>query len=90
MNIQTTLPLAAALLAAAILANLDGGSAPSSTEAPPRIVDLPAITVRPAAGDAAYHQAHKIVELDAVTVHPEPGDMAAYVVARVRAADCLC
>lgn len=41
-----------------------------------RIVDLPTVTVRPAAEDLAFYQANKIVDLAAVTVHPEPEDLA--------------
>lgn len=77
MNTRILLPLTAtALLAVAITSVPVGIPSLPVAEASPRIVDLPAITVRPAREDAAYYQAHKIVDLAAVTVYPAATDQA--------------
>ena len=91
MNTRIILPLTAiALLAVAITIALVGTPSLPVVEASPRIVDLPAITVRPAVEDAAYYQAHKIVDLAAVVVYPDVGDLAFFVADTARIADCLC
>jgi hypothetical protein len=85
MNTKTFLPLTAAALFAVCSgsmliasqsynakANADIAAAPVAT----RIVDLPAVTVRPSAEDLAYYQANKIVDLAAVTVRPSAEDLA--------------
>ncbi len=91
MNTRILLPLTAiALLAVAITAVLVGTPSLPVAEASPRIVDLPAITVRPAVEDAAYYQAHKIVDLAAVVVYPDARDLAFFVADTARIADCLC
>jgi hypothetical protein len=79
---------AAGLLAMANAPAPDGnpsGAAPTSS----RITELPAISVRPAAEDAAWYQAHKIVDLDAVLVRPDSRDLALFVADTVRSLDCL-
>lgn len=43
-----------------------------------RIVELPAVRVRPDVEDVAYYQAHKIVDLTAVTVPPAVADQASF------------
>ncbi|MCY7313869.1 MAG: hypothetical protein LH491_09650 [Pseudoxanthomonas sp.] len=86
MKTKTLLPLTAAALFAAcagamfisgqsITANAASMSAPASTH----IVDLPTVTVRPAAKDLAYFQANRIVDLATVTVHPQADDLAIFV-----------
>jgi hypothetical protein len=91
MNTRILFHLAAiALLAvAAASAPVRSPSLPVA-EVSPRIVDLPAITVRPAAEDAAYYRAHKIVDLAAVSVYPEAAERTWFVADAVRAGDCLC
>lgn len=83
MNTKNLLPLTAAALFA-----LCAGSALVSTHTARAdaasnlaIVDLPTVTVRPAAEDLAYYQANKIVDLAAITVRPDPQDLGAYVAA---------
>ncbi|MET0815641.1 MAG: hypothetical protein ABWX88_10670, partial [Pseudoxanthomonas sp.] len=51
-------------------------SAKTSVRAANAIVDLPALTVRPAFEDAVYYQSHKIVDLATVTVRPAAEDLA--------------
>ncbi|MGH8061152.1 MAG: hypothetical protein ACREO7_03955 [Pseudoxanthomonas sp.] len=55
-----------------------------------RTTELPAVSVRPAAEDAAWYQAHKIVDLDAILVRPDTRDLALFVADTVRTLDCLC
>ncbi len=83
MNTKTLFPLTAAALFALSLS-----AAPLSSDrqhervvvpAAIEIVDLPSITVRPAAEDAAYYRANKIVDLAAVSVRPDPQDLAYFV-----------
>lgn len=91
MNTRILLPLTAtALLAVAITSTLVGTPSPPVAEASPRIVDLPAITVRPAAEDAAYYQAHKIVDLAAVIVYPAAGDQAFFLADTALRASLAC
>ncbi len=83
MNTKTLFPLIAVTLFAV---SLSAASLSSDRQhervvatAGMEIVDLPSITVHPAAEDAAYYRANKIVDLDAVSVHPEPQDLAYFV-----------
>lgn len=80
MNSKRFLPLvaAAALAATFVFPSLVDQPSASVAEASPRIVDLAAITVRPAAEDAAYYRAHRIVDLPVVTVHPAAADHASF------------
>ncbi len=91
MNTQSLLPLTAALFSvvagAALLASTSGpqpARAPAATTAADsaRIVDLPAVSVRPDPQDLAFFQASRIVDLDTLTVRPDPADRAAYLAAR--------
>lgn len=73
LNHLSAIAIAIAVVATALLAV---ASLPQRTEtgsiaaaASGRIVELPAVSVRPAPEDAAYYQARKIVELPVVTVH---------------------
>lgn len=91
MNTRILLPLtAAALLAVAITSALVGTTSLPVAEASPRIIDFPAITVRPAAEDAAYYQAHKIVDLAAVIVYPAAGDQAFFLADTALRASLAC
>ena len=85
MNAKTLIPLTAAALFAvcagsmlmagqSLAANATADTATAST----RIVNLPAVTVRPDAKDLAYFQSHKIVNLATVTVRPDARDLAQY------------
>ena len=74
INTKILFPLTAALLVVAATSALVGTPSLPVAEASPRIVDLPAITMRPAVEDAAYYQAHKIVDLAAVIVYPTARD----------------
>ena len=80
MSSKRFLPLVAAgaLAATIVFPSLVNQPSASVAEASPRIVDLVVITVRPAAMDAAYYQAHRIVDLPAVTVQPEAADQASF------------
>lgn len=80
MNSKRFLPLAAAaaLAATIVFASLMDQPSASVAEASPRIVNLAAITVRPAAVDAAYYRAHRIVDLPVITVQPEAADQASF------------
>lgn len=84
MNTKTLLPLTAAALFAACTASMllsarDFSNAPlASSAVSDTIVDLPTVTVRPAAEDLAWYQSHKIIDLAAVTVRPEAADLAYY------------
>lgn len=88
MNTKTLLPLTAAALFAACTASMllsarDFSNAPlASSAVSDTVVDLPAVTVYPAAEDLAYYQSHKIVDLAAVTVRPEAIDLAYYQASR--------
>lgn len=88
MNTKTLLPLTAAALfvacsAAMLLSARDFNAAPMASSAVSEtIVDLPTVTVHPAAEDLAWHQSRKIVDLAAVTVRPEPIDLAYYQASR--------
>lgn len=87
MNTKTLIPLTAAALFAvcagsmlmagqSLAANVNAmaNTAPASS----RIVNLPAVTVRPDAKDLAYFQSHKIVNLATVTVRPDARDLAQF------------
>ncbi len=82
MNTKTFLPLTAAALFAVcsgsmLLASQSyDAKAADKTSVAAHVVDMPTITVRPAAEDAAYYQANKIVDLAAVTVRPAAQDLA--------------
>ncbi|RZA37467.1 MAG: hypothetical protein EOP92_00120 [Lysobacteraceae bacterium] len=82
MNTKTFLPLTAAALFAVcsgsmLLASQSyDAKAAAKTSVAAHVVDMPTITVRPAAEDAAYYQANKIVDLAAVTVRPAAQDLA--------------
>ena len=81
MNTKTLIPLSAAALFAIVAGSLvaaHSSNTASVASAPTQssIVDLSAVTVRPAFEDAAYYQAHKIVDLAAVTVRPAAADLA--------------
>ena len=81
MNTKTFLPLTAAALFAVcsgsmLLASQSYDAKATDNTAAAKIVDMPTITVRPAAEDAAYFQANKIVDLAAVTVRPAAQDLA--------------
>ena len=89
MNTKHLIPLTAAALFAVCAgsalistqsyeANARAAAAPAAA----RIVDLPAVTVRPEAGDLAYYQANKIVDLAAVTVRPDARDLAFFLADR--------
>ena len=81
---------AAALLAVATTSALVGTPSLPVAEASARIVDLPAITVRPSVEDAAYHRAHKIVDLAAVIVYPAAGDHAFFLADAALSASLAC
>ena len=83
MNTKTLLPLTAATLFAVCAGSMlissqsyADASATASVPASSHVVDLPAVTVRPAFEDAVYFQSHKIVDLAAVTVRPAAADLA--------------
>ena len=82
MNTKTFLPLTAAALfavcAGSMLISSQSYSQANAKTASvsSHVVDLPAVTVRPAFEDAAYYQANKIVDLAAVTVRPAAEDLA--------------
>ncbi len=82
MTIKHLIPLTAAALfavcagSALISAQSYQTNAPATALVVTRIVDLPPVTVRPAAEDAAYYQANKIVDLAALTVRPDARDLA--------------
>ncbi|HYM85519.1 MAG TPA: hypothetical protein VET30_02165 [Pseudoxanthomonas sp.] len=84
MNTKTFLPLTAAALFAVcagsmLIASQSNHAQATASVATPslsHIVDLPAVTVRPSAEDAAYYQANKIVDLAAVIVRPAAEDLA--------------
>ncbi len=83
MNTNSLLPLTAAILFSVCAGSMlistqstNAATASASAAANSHIVDLPAVTVRPAADDLAYFQANKIVDLAAVTVRPEANDLA--------------
>ena len=80
MNSKRFLPLiaAAALAATMFFPTLTDQPSSSVAEASPRIVNLAAITVRPAAVDAADYRAHRIVDLPVITVQPESADQASF------------
>lgn len=92
MNTRILFHLTALTLLAVATASaaLVGSPSLPVAEASPRIVDLPAITVRPSMEDAAYYQAHKIVDLPAITVYPDARDLGFLVADTVRMVDCLC
>ena len=87
MNAKTLIPLTAAALFAVCTSSMliashsyaANAATHAAAEASTHIVDLPAVTVRPAAEDLVYFQANKIVDLAAVTVRPAAEDLAAYV-----------
>jgi hypothetical protein len=82
MNTKTFLPLTAAALfavcAGSMLISSQAYNEANAKTAPvaSRIVDLPAVTVRPSFEDAVYFQSNKIVDLAAVTVRPAAEDLA--------------
>jgi uncharacterized lipoprotein YajG len=81
MNTKTLLPLTAATLFAVCAGSMLISSqsyAEANAKAPvaSHVVDLPAVTVRPAFEDAVYYQSNKIVDLAAVTVRPAAQDVA--------------
>ncbi len=80
MNSKRFLPLAAAAALAAMIVFPSRVNQPpaSVAEASPLIVNLAAITVRPAAVDTAYYRAHRIVDLPVITVQPEVADQASF------------
>lgn len=84
MNARILLPLTAAALVAASVsaASISTSHQHDAPSAATRIVDLPTITVRPAAEDLAYYQANKVVDLAAVTVRPQPEDRAYFLAMR--------
>ena len=90
MNSKRFLPLvAAAALAAVIIPPLADRPSVSVAEAS-SIVDLAAITVRPASADAAYYRAHRIVDLPVVTVHPAAADQASFLAGLALQASLAC
>ena len=89
MNAKTLIPLTAAALFAvcagsmlmagqSLAANANANATADTATASTRIVNLPAVTVRPDAKDLAYFQSHKIVNLATVTVRPDARDLAQY------------
>ena len=86
MNAKTLIPLTAAALFAVCTSSMliashsyaANAATHAAAEASTHIVDLPAVTVRPAAEDLVYFQANKIVDLAAVTVRPEASDLAQF------------
>ena len=87
MNAKTLIPLTAAALFAVCASSMLIASHSYATNAATHaaaqantqhIVNLPAVTVRPAAEDLAYFQANKIVDLATVTVRPEASDLAQF------------
>jgi len=80
MNINSSyLPLAAAALFALCAGSAVIASQSAETDGfqvATHIVDLPSVTVRPAAEDLAFYQANKIVDLAAITVRPQAEDLA--------------
>ena len=72
-------PVVAVVLAAAIVFPLRMEKpSPSVAAASPRVVDLAAISVRPATVDAAYYRSNRIVDLPTVTVRPAAADQASF------------
>lgn len=69
-------PFAAAGLLVAAMAAANRVDSPTDAPASALIADLPAITVRPDAQDAAYFRMRRIVDLPRITVRPEPADLA--------------
>ncbi len=81
MNAKFLFPLIAATSLVACVAT---ESVPEFA-APPvstTIVDLPTISVFPAAEDLAYYRANRVVDLAAISVQPEPEDLAFYLARR--------
>ena len=88
MNTKTLLPLSAAALFALCAGSMvlstnsfADNHVASATVAPvaARVVDLPAVTVKPDAADLTHYLTYKdakVVNLPAVTVHPESTDLA--------------
>ena len=83
MNTKTFLPLTAAALFAVCSGSMllasqsyDANASAKTEATAAKIVDMPTVTVRPSAEDAAYYQANKIVDLAAVTVRPAAEDLA--------------
>lgn len=91
MNSKRLLPFVAVVLLATALvpAVMENLSFPVA-EASPRIVDLAAISVRPAPVDAAYYRAHRIVDLPAVTAHPAAADQAMFLAGAALEASLAC
>jgi hypothetical protein len=88
MNTKHLIPLTAAALfavcagSALISTQSYEANAQAAAAATARIVDLPAVTVRPGAEDLAYYQANKIVDLAAMTVRPDARDLAFFLADR--------
>jgi hypothetical protein len=84
-------PVAAVLLAATIVLPLRVEKpSPSVAAASPRVVDLAAISVRPAAADAAYYRSNRIVDLPAVTVRPAAADQSLFLAGLALQASLAC
>ena len=90
MNTKTFLPLTAAALFAVCAGSMllagkthSAASVVAQPAAELRIVDLPAVNVRPAAEDLAIYQASRIVDLAAITVRPAAEDLAIYQASRI-------
>ena len=92
MNSKRFLPLVAAAALAAMIVSPSRVDQPSASvaESSPLIVNLAAITVRPAAVDAAYYRTHKIVDLPVITVRPEAADQAAFLAGLALQASLAC
>lgn len=82
MHASTLLSLTAAglfsLCAGSMVLSQQPTAAPAAATVAPRIVDLPAVAVRPDPADLAYLQALRahVVDLPAVVVHPSAADLA--------------
>jgi uncharacterized lipoprotein YajG len=65
-------------------------TSPIAAPAVDRIVDLPTVTVRPAAQDAAYYQAHRIVDLAVIIVYADAADQASFLADTALRASLAC
>jgi len=84
-------PVAAVLLAATIaFPSWVEKPSPSVAGASPRVVELAAIIVRPAAVDAAYYRSNRIVDLPTVTVRPTAADQALFLAGLALQASLAC
>ncbi len=86
--IATAIAAAAWLAAAGLPQRIETRAIAAQTSG--RIVDLPTVTVRPAAQDAAYYRARKTVDLAAVVVHADAADHALFLADSALSASLAC